>query len=127
MGASICFFLHSGHPQSGLAPERSNTVLADHYWDFINKDWNEPDFRTTALGPYVEFGIIRPTAAFSSIPCPYKESMEALCYFYNVLGQGPIIVMKENYHTGLLWKYFMQHPDVPQGLKKFGFKSPLIL
>jgi len=32
--------------------------------------------------------------------------------------------MIENYRTGLLWKLFMQIPDVQNGLKKLGFKSP---
>ncbi len=27
------FFWHGAHPVSGLALERSNTVLAEHYWD----------------------------------------------------------------------------------------------
>jgi hypothetical protein len=29
---------------SGLALERSNTVLAEHYWDYINEAWDEPNF-----------------------------------------------------------------------------------
>ena len=31
------FFWHGAHPVSGLALERSNTVLAEHYWDYINE------------------------------------------------------------------------------------------
>ncbi len=42
------FFWHGAHPVSGLALERSNTVLAEHYWDYINEAWDEP---TSALPP----------------------------------------------------------------------------
>lgn len=41
---------------------------------------------------------------------------------YLAINQGPIIVMMENYRSGLLWKYFMQDPDVRKGLDKLGFK-----
>lgn len=30
--------------------------------------------------------------------------------------------MIENYRSGLLWKLFMSHPDVQQGLRKLGFQ-----
>src|SRR6187431_622234 len=40
-------FWHGAHPVSGLALERSNTVLAEHYWDYINEAWDEPNFSKT--------------------------------------------------------------------------------
>ncbi len=104
--------------------------------------------------PDEDFGVIQPTAAISSMPFTPKESMEALRYFYYELGnkiwskygfvdgfsihhnwyakshlaidQGPIVVMIENYRTGLLWKLFMNIPDIQNGLKKLGFSSPNI-
>lgn len=104
--------------------------------------------------PEVDFGVIQPTAAISSMPFTPKESMQALRYFYEELGdeiwtpygfrdgfsihhnwyakshlaidQGPIVVMLENYRTGLLWKLFMQIPDIQKGLKKLGFSSPYV-
>jgi hypothetical protein len=45
------FFWHGAHPHSGLALERSNTVLAEHYWDYINEAWDEPNFSRTPFGP----------------------------------------------------------------------------
>jgi hypothetical protein len=45
------FFWHGAHPHSGLALERSNTVLAEHYWDYINEAWDEPNFSHTKFGP----------------------------------------------------------------------------
>lgn len=40
---------------------------------------------------------------------------------YLAIDQGPIAVMIENYRSGLLWKLFMSHPDVQNGLNKLGF------
>jgi hypothetical protein len=42
------------------------------------------------------------------------------------IDQGPIIVMIENYRTGLLWDLFMKNTDVLKGLQKLGFSSPHI-
>ena len=104
--------------------------------------------------PDVDLGVIQPTAAISSMPYTPKESMQALRHFYYDLGdkiwsqygfvdgfsihhnwyakshlaidQGPIIVMIENYRTGLIWNLFMNIPDIQNGLKKLGFSSPYI-
>lgn len=105
-----------------------------------------------AHSPLEDFGVIQPTAALSSFPYTPEYSMQALKHFYYELGdriwteygfvdgfsihhnwygpthlaidQGPIIVMIENYRSGLLWKLFMQIPEIQNGLKKLGFKSP---
>jgi len=45
---------------------------------------------------------------------------------YLAIDQGPIIVMIENYRTGLLWRLFMQIPEVQQGLRRLGFDSPYL-
>ena len=37
-----------------------------------------------------------------------------------------LLVMIENYRSGLLWKLFMNIPDIQNGLKKLGFESPYI-
>ena len=105
-----------------------------------------------AHAPNNDNGTISPTAALSAFPYTPEYSMQALRYFYEELrsriwgpygfkdafnlsrnwvadsylaiDQGPIIGMIENYRSGLLWKLFMQNPDVQQGLKKLGFESP---
>lgn len=102
--------------------------------------------------PEVDLGVIQPTAALSSMPFTPEYSMQVLRHLYNDLGdklwtpygfvdgfseshnwyakshlaidQGPIVVMIENYRTGLLWKLFMQIPDIQHGMKKLGFRSP---
>jgi hypothetical protein len=102
--------------------------------------------------PEEDRGVIQPTAALSSFPYTPEYSMQALRHFYYDLGdkiwsdygftdgfsethdwyakshlaidQGPIVVMIENYRSGLIWKLFMQIPDVQNGLRKLGFESP---
>lgn len=101
--------------------------------------------------PEVDLGVIQPTAAISSMPFTPEYSMQALRYFYEEKGdkiwsdygftdgfsdshnwyagshlaidQGPIVVMIENYRSGLLWKLFMQIPDIQKGLKTLGFTN----
>lgn len=105
-----------------------------------------------AHSPSEDLGVISPTAALSAFPYTPEYSMQALRHFYNDLGdriwgeygfvdgfsesknwyassylaidQGPIVVMMENYRTGLLWKLFMSCPEIKMGLQKLGFKSP---
>src|SRR5258708_27267060 len=45
------YFWHFGHPVSGLARERDNTVKAVYYWDFINEAEGEPNFSKDSFGP----------------------------------------------------------------------------
>uniref|UniRef100_UPI0030DC0AF6 glucoamylase family protein n=1 Tax=uncultured Imperialibacter sp. TaxID=1672639 RepID=UPI0030DC0AF6 len=105
----------------------------------------------SAHSPTNDLGVITPTAALSSFPYTPVESMKALKFFYYTLGdkllgengfydafnitqgwtansylaidQGPIVVMIENYRTGLLWDLFMSAPEVQPGLDKLGFTS----
>jgi hypothetical protein len=105
-----------------------------------------------AHSPTEDLGVISPTAALSSFPYTPEYSMKALRHFYEDLGdkiwtqygfadafnetenwyadshlaidQGPIIVMIENYRTGLLWKLFMKNSQIQNGLRKLGFDSP---
>jgi hypothetical protein len=105
-----------------------------------------------AHSPSDDLGVISPTAALSAFPYTPEYSMKALRHFYYDLGdkiwgeygftdafseshnwyaksylaidEGPIVVMIENYRSGLLWKLFMSCPEVQGGLTKLGFKSP---
>ncbi len=38
------------------------------------------------------------------------------------INQGPMLLMIENYRSGLIWKHFMQVPAVMQAMQKAGFK-----
>jgi hypothetical protein len=107
-----------------------------------------------AHSPTNDFGTITPTAALAAFPYTPEFSMKALKHFYYKLGgklwteygftdafnetknwyakshlaidQGPIVVMIENYRSGLLWRLFMSCPEIKNGLKKLGFESPHI-
>lgn len=96
--------------------------------------------------PWQDHGKIAPTGAISSFPYTPQESMKALKnYYFNYgkflwgeygfrdafdltrnwcseiymgLNQAPMVVMIENYRTGLIWKQFMNIPDIQNGLKK---------
>jgi len=108
----------------------------------------------TASSPTNDIGVIAPTAALSSFPYTPIESMQALKFFYYKLGdriwkeygfvdafslhdpwfansflaidQGPIIVMIENYRSGLLWNLFTSCPEVKTAMKNFGFQAPYL-
>ncbi len=99
-----------------------------------------------------DLGVISPTAALSSIPYTPDYSLKAMRHWYNdmrdklwgsygfydafsetenwypkrylSIDQGPIVVMIENYRSGLLWKLFMSCPEIQNGLRKLGFESP---
>jgi hypothetical protein len=103
----------------------------------------------SAHSPTNDLGVITPTAAISSIPYTPEESMAAIRFFYYQMGdrlwgeygfydafnvteewtadsylaidQGPVIVMIENYRTGLIWNLLMACPEVQAGLSKLGF------
>jgi hypothetical protein len=93
-------------------------------------------------------GTISPSAALSSMPYAPKEAMQALRHFlsfgdklwgrfgfvdafceakdwyadtYLAIDQGPIVIMIENYRTGLLWQLFMNAPEIQTGLRSLSF------
>jgi hypothetical protein len=102
-------------------------------------------------GESTDPGVISPTASLSAFPYTPEQSMDALKHFYYVLGskiwgvygfydafsekhkwyperylaidQGPIIIMIENYRSGLLWHLFMSAKEIQNGLKILGFTS----
>jgi hypothetical protein len=119
---------------------------SDKNWGLTASD-NQEGYN--AHSPTNDLGVITPTAALSSFPYTPEESMKALKFFYYSIGdrlwgtygfydafnltegwtassylaidQGPIVVMIENYRTGLLWDLFMSAPEVQTGLTNLGF------
>jgi len=91
-------------------------------------------------------GTLTPTGALASFPYTPEESMVAFKHYYRDLGatmwsiygprdafnptqnwiapvyaglnQAPIVVMIENYRTGLIWKQFMANPEIQPMLDK---------
>ncbi|MFV8280089.1 glucoamylase family protein [Christiangramia marina] len=105
----------------------------------------------TAHSPDNDRKVVSPTAAISSIPYTPEKSLAAMRYFfeeqndllwgpagfydafsledepwvtkkYLAIDQGPMVVMIENYRSGLIWDLFMQAPEVQNGLKKLDFQ-----
>ncbi|QMU29721.1 glucoamylase family protein [Adhaeribacter radiodurans] len=102
--------------------------------------------------PMDDNGTVSPTAAISSMPYTPYYSMQVLRHLYTTLNkqlygsygfydaynksrgwvakdylaidQGPIVVMIENYRSGLLWSLFHQIPEVQNGLTKANIKQP---
>jgi len=56
----------------------------------------------------------------------FNETKGWVAKSHLAIDQGPIIVMIENYRTGLMWKLFMSCPEIQKGLTKLGFESPWI-
>ncbi|WP_291099770.1 MULTISPECIES: glucoamylase family protein [unclassified Flavobacterium] len=105
----------------------------------------------SAHQPLNDLGVISPTAALSSFPYTPVESMKFLHYLYDenkstyvgtagpydafspqynwvtprylAIDQGTIAPMIENYRSGLLWKLFMNAPEIKPGLVSLGFHS----
>ncbi|MDT8345293.1 MAG: glucoamylase family protein [Thermohalobaculum sp.] len=105
-----------------------------------------------AHSPTNDLGVISPTAAVASLPYLPAEAMRALRHFVEVRGdalwgrfglvdafcpgsgwvapatlaidQGPIVVMIENHRSGLIWQHVMAAPEVADGLRRLGFRSP---
>jgi hypothetical protein len=99
--------------------------------------------------PAGDNGTITCTAALASFPYTPEESMRALEHYYRDLGarlwgiygfrdgfnltenwfedvnmglnQAPIVVMIENYRSGLIWKLFMANPEIGPALEAIGF------
>ena len=101
-----------------------------------------------------DLGVISPTAAIASIPYTPEQSMKMIRHLYENMNdkvwgpygfydaysetanwypkrylgidQGPMVVMIENYRSGLLWNLFMSSPEIKIGLTKLGFTSPAL-
>lgn len=108
----------------------------------------------TASSPTNDVGVIAPTAALSAFPYAPEKAMAALHFYYYVLGdklwkeygfidafslhqqwfatshiaidQGPIILMIENYRTGLLWNLFTSCPEIKSAMQTLGFTAPYL-
>lgn len=120
----------------------------------LTASYSVKGYAAHAPGMQNDLGVISPTAALSSMPYTPEYSLEAMRHWYKDMGssvfgiygfydafsetdnwfpkrylaidQGPMVVMMENYRTGLLWRLFMSCPEVQSGLKKLGFTSQVL-
>jgi hypothetical protein len=135
-----------------VANPKKHYGYSNKCWGLTASDNNLSGY--AAHEPNNDPGVISPTAALSAMPYTPENSMRALKFFYYKLGdkmfkeqgfvdainlndqwfansylaidQGPIIVMIENYRSGLCWNLFMSCPEVKTGMKKCGFNSPFL-
>jgi hypothetical protein len=117
-------------------------------WGLTASD-DQLGYAAHAPNPADDDGAITPTGALSSFPYTPEESMAAFKHMYRDLGdrlwgiygprdafnltrnwvspifmglnQAPIIVMIENYRTGLIWNMFMSNPEIQTMISKVGF------
>jgi len=140
--------IHYNYCQSN---PKGNFGYSDSVWGLTASDVPNG---YAANSPTNDIGVIAPTAALSSFPYTPVESMQALKFYYYVLGdkiwkeygfvdafslqepwfsssflaidQGPIIIMIENYRSGLIWNLFTSCPEVKEGMKSLGFEAPFL-
>jgi hypothetical protein len=121
---------------------------SDSCWG-LTASYSMNGYAAHAPGETTDLGVISPTAALSSFPYTPEQSMSALKHFYYNLGnklwgkygfydafseqnswfpqrylaidQGPVVIMIENYRTGMLWNLFMSSSEIQGGLKLLGF------
>lgn len=127
---------------------KENRYAAD-YWGLTSCDAKDC-YRYSAPGN--DPGTVAPTAALSAMPYTPHYSMQVLealngrfreamwgpcgpydafslrdewhARTYQAIDQLPIVCMVENYRSGLLWKLFMNDPDVKRGLDRAGLRPP---
>ncbi len=115
---------------AGYGPNAWGLTASDDPWGYGAHEPREP----------ADNGTLTPTGALASFPYTPEASMAALKHYYRDLGdrlwgvygfrdaynedrhwvspiymglnQAPIVVMIENYRTGLIWKCFMRDPEV---------------
>ncbi|WP_346855717.1 glucoamylase family protein [uncultured Draconibacterium sp.] len=140
------------HYEYAKANPLSFENYSENCWGLTASD--DPDGYTAHKPMDNDNGTVSPTAALASMPYTPVESLKALNYFYRERGaelfgkygpydafndsrnwvkesyigidQGPIVIMIENYRTGLLWKNVMKDADVQAGLDKLGFQYEVI-
>lgn len=138
------YCVNNPHQYAGYGPD---------YWGLTASYTRNPDGSVgyTAHQPSNDTGVISPTAAVSSIVYTPQQSIAVMRNLYEnhklrswgpagfydahsqqynwsapwylAIDQGPMVVMIENYRSGLLWNLFMNAPEVQQGLVKLGFHS----
>lgn len=132
-----------------LSSAPKNYGYTESFWGLTASD--DPD-GYAAHSPANDNGTVAPTAALGSFPYTPYYSMQVLRNMYNglrsrmvgqyglrdahnkarnwtatdhlAIDQGPIVVMIENYRSGLLWSHFTNLPEVQTGLSKLGFRQP---
>ena len=137
------------HRAYAMDNPKGHRGYGERFWGFTSSDDPYLGYCSHHPGTESENGTVSPTAAISSIVYTPEESLQVMRYLYRdvpesfgpygfydavnfgcepavldhylAIDQGPQAVMIETYRSGLLWKLFMQAPEIGQGLDKLGF------
>lgn len=130
------YCIENPEKHAGYGADCWGLTASDGPWDYSA---NEPT-------PAADEGKMTPTGALASFPYTPDESMAALKNLYRSYGrflwgeygfrdafnldlnwaseiymglnQAPVVVMIENYRTGLIWNLFMKNQDVQRAVEK---------
>ncbi|MBU2585675.1 MAG: Tat pathway signal protein [Bacteroidetes bacterium] len=126
-------------------PGESHNYNGKKFLSYAGRGTSGPDL------VYLDDGTIAPTATAGSIVFAPEIVIPALMNIHNVysskglwskyglldafnptlnwfndqyigIDQGPIVIMIENFRTGLVWNYFMKDPVIQKGLSTLGFE-----
>jgi len=76
------------------------------------------------FGEYGFFDAFNPTFTFTDVTLKHGRVVPGKGWFdtdYLGIDQGPIVLMIENYRTGLVWNVMRRNPYVVAGLRRAGF------
>jgi len=134
------YCIRNPYGYQGYGPDSWGLTASDNPWGY------------SAHEPYgQDNGTITPSGGISSIAYTPQESISLIKNLYRTYGnslwgeygfkdafnisqnwfassyiaidQGPIIVMIENYRSGLIWEKFMSNPEINAALDSIGFKA----
>lgn len=136
------YCIENPEKHQGYGPDAWGLTASDGLWHY---QADEPV-------SHQDHGKITPTGALASFPYTPAESMVALKNYYRNYGkfawgeygfrdafnldenwcaeifmglnQGPIVVMIENYRSGLLWKLFMKNAEVQRAIAGIAKEKP---
>lgn len=135
---NLAYCVANPRHHKGYGPNSWGITASDGPYGYNPNAPNEED----------DTGTMTPTGALASFPYTPEASMAALKHYYRDLGdrvwgiygprdafnfdqnwfapiymglnQAPIMVMVENYRTGLLWSLFMSNPEIAPTLDRIG-------
>lgn len=132
-----------------LAEAPASFKYDERNWGLTACYGGKPPWNYSARSPLNDDGVIAPTAALGSYPYTPFYSTQVLLNLANMplaqgtygfadayspgtstsekkqlaIDQGPIVVMMENYRSGLIWNLMMKNEHVTSGLNRAGVKA----
>lgn len=79
-----------------------------------------PFYSTQVLFRLAEYSLVHGTYGFADAYSPETSTSEKK---HLAIDQGPIVVMMENYRSGLIWNLLMKNADIQKGLALAGMKA----